>query len=182
MNSLAEMQSGIRDLLKNRQTSRPNDPYLRQVAESNGLAAIRGIAIWWRAFQLESYCLCTGKLLKRLGVFEEAVQRFYFENSVSPFIEGAGDDFLRLLANHENPLIAEVAEFERAVLRVKKGDPQQYCLVWDRNPEELVRWLVQGGEFPAPETGVIYKMKISRSVPNLVCCFREPVSATQASA
>jgi hypothetical protein len=180
MSGLAEIQSGIRDLLKKRRTTRPDDPYLRLVAESKGLAAIQGIALWWKAFQLESYCWCTGRLLKRLGMFEEAAQRFYFENAVSPFIEAAGDEFLRLLASHENPLITEVAEFERAVLRVKQGDPGEYCVTWDRNPEEVFRWLFHSGEFPAAESGIIYRMKISGSVANLVCCFREPVSAAPA--
>lgn len=173
MSSLGQMQAGIRDLIKNRNAAaHMGDPYLKEVASSSGFAMLQEIAIWWRAFQLSSYCVFTGKLLKKLGLFDEMVKNFFFERAVSPYIETAGDSFLVSLATHENPLVATMARFERAVLLVKKGSHEEYHVVWDRDPDQLMASLGAPGDLSPAEPGSSYCMTISREIPSLVACFK----------
>ena len=60
MTQLERQQRGLLDLIKNRGVP-PEDPYLRQVANSRELEMVREIAIWWRAFQIEDQCRFTSR-------------------------------------------------------------------------------------------------------------------------
>src|SRR5690349_132397 len=116
MISLAEHQAVIRDLIKGRLKNRPDDPYLTEVAESRGLAMIREIALWWRSFSMESYCVWTSKLLKVRGCFDEYVYQYFSYKNVSPFIETAGEEFLEFVSEDPDPLISSMARFELALI------------------------------------------------------------------
>ena len=114
MTQLERQQRGLLDLIKNRGVP-PEDPYLRQVANSRELEMVREIAIWWRAFQIEDQCRFTSRLLKRCECFEDVVVTYFNNHRTSPFIEELSQDFLNSLVDHPDWLIRAVPQFELAL-------------------------------------------------------------------
>jgi hypothetical protein len=172
MTGLELYQRGLLDLVKSRGAV-PEDPYLRQVAESRGLQVMREIAIWWRVFQIEAQCHFTSRLLKRLQCFQETVRSYFGTHRTSPFVEELSRDFLRSLQTHEIPLVRSVAEFEFAFLEVRGGCAGSFEILWDRHPDLVFRAIEEGEEFPIPEPGCVYRMRIARKLPGMVTCIRE---------
>ena len=144
--------------------------YLEQVAASRELALTKEIAVWWRAFGLETYCVFTAKLLNRLGIFSESVAAFFRAGPTSPYIEQLSQDFLGWMSKNEDPLISLLAGFERALIRVKRGDPGVYHLDWHSNPDSLLNAILNGTELPRPEAGRIYRTTVAANIPRLVRC------------
>ena len=160
MSDLRDVQRGLLCLLKGRRPEAALDPYLARVAASQELLLAREIALWWRAFSLETYCLFTSRLMNRLGIFNPAVEEFFRECSTSPFIEELSQEFLARVSTHQNPLVASVARFERALCRVKRGDEAAYEIEWDRNPQLLLDAILRGAPLPPAEDRT-YKTIIS---------------------
>lgn len=171
MNSLAEYQKNLRDLIKGRAGPPAGDQHLAEVAQSPGLAAIREIAVWWRTLAVEEYCPWSTRLLRRLGIFPETVKAFYRGQNVSPYVEKAGEQFLLELGSHAHPVVAALAQFELAMLKVKQGDTREYTVDWDRNPDGVFACVTTGSELPPAEADQ-YKTYISRAIPGLVRCDR----------
>ena len=170
MSTLADYQREVRDLIKGRNVHAPEDPHLAAVAGSPGLAAIRKIAVWWRSFGVENYCVFTSQVLKRAGIFDSSVEEFYRSQNVSPYIEKAGELFLVLLSAHPDPLVAEMAQLELALLKVRRGDPGEFQLDWDRNPDAVFHALATKTDLPRAEAGCAYKLTVSGAIPGLVHC------------
>jgi hypothetical protein len=123
----------------------------------------------------ESACRCpwTVRLLKRLGRFQWALEALCSGQSVSPFAEKVGEQFLFKMSASLDPLVAAMARLELALMRMTQGSTDEYLVEWDRNPEALFQALRLGGELPPTEPGVRYRTYISRAVPELVSCERE---------
>lgn len=171
MDTLADYQRNLRDLIKGRSGPPSGDRHLLDVAQSPGLTAIREIAVWWRTLAVESYCPWSTRLLRHLGLFQGCVEKFYCGQNVSPYVEQAGEQFLLELSGHANPIVSALARFELALLKVRKGDAQEYTVDWDRNPDAVFGSLAAGGDLPAPEEDR-YRTYISHSIPGLVRCDR----------
>jgi hypothetical protein len=165
-------QRGLLDLVKGRGAP-PEDPYLRRIAGSRELMMIREIAIWWRKFQLEAQCHLTSRLLKHLGCFDETVVSYNNNNQTSPFVEELTDDFLSSLRMHHDHLVRTVAQFERALLKVRAGVDEHFEILWDRHPDLVFRAIEKASELPPPKPGCIYRMRIARDLPSMVACRSE---------
>jgi hypothetical protein len=124
-------------------TSTADDPYLRRVADSEGLAIAREVATFWRIYDMERYCVLTSRLLKARGVYEETVDAYVRTHALSAFINEVGESFLLSLAEGADSMLAEVARFELALTRVKRGDPASYTLEWEHDPARVLACLVQ---------------------------------------
>lgn len=172
MTPLELQQRGLLDLVKNRGAP-PDDPYLRRVAGSRGLAMVREIAVWWRAFQLEGQCRFTSRLLKRMACFDALVTKYFNNNATSPFIEELGHDFLNSLRMHDDRLIRAVSQFEYAFLEVRAGSAETFEIVWDRHPDFVFLALSNGSELPPSEPGSQYRMRVARDLPRKIACTRE---------
>jgi hypothetical protein len=170
MTNLAQMQRGLLSLLKGRAVDAFADAYLHGVSRSSELALAREIAVWWRAFGLETYCVLTSRLLHRMGIFDQLVEAFFCECRTSPFIEQLSQEFLDWLSGHQNPLVASMARFERALIRAKRGNPGVCELEWNRNPEWLFRAILEGTELPPVEGDRVYRTTVSANLPYLVSC------------
>jgi hypothetical protein len=173
MSTLAEYQRNLRDLIKGRAGPPPGDRHLAEVAQSPGLTLIREIAVWWRTLAVEGYCPWSTRLLKRLGIFQQSVQEFYRGQNVSSYVEKAGEQFLLELSGHPHPVVAALARFELAILKVKQGDTAEYTVEWDRNPDAVFASFTTGHEVPVSEA-YIYRTYISREIPGLVRCDQIP--------
>jgi hypothetical protein len=171
MNSLADYQKNLRDLIKGRAGPPAGDEHLAEVAQSPGLTLIREIAVWWRTLAVEEYCPWSTRLLRRLGIFKKTVESFYSSQNVSPYVEKAGEQFLLELSGHPHPVVAALAQFELAMLKVKQGDTQEYTVEWDRNPDGVFACVTKEGDLP-PADEDMYRTYISSEIPGLVRCDR----------
>jgi hypothetical protein len=172
MGSLEAQQRGLLDLLKGRAPCCA-DPYLVAVARSPGLPIARRTALFWRTLQLESQCCFTCGILKRYGRFEAAVERYFDNNSTSPFVEELSRGFLRSLRTDDEPLVRAISQFEFAVLEVKSGSRAGFEIRWDRDPARVLAALDSGSEIPAPDGRGSYRMQIDRELDGLIACTRE---------
>lgn len=175
MSALELQQRGLLALIKCRDDA-PDDPYLRQVAQSRGLAMMRSIALRWRAYDIQMQCPFTTRLLKRLGCFDALVSRYFDQNATSPFVEELSAGFLGSLQNHADPLIRATARFERALLAVRGGSAESYEIVWDRHPDVVVHALDTGAELPPSEPDVVYRMRVAGELPAMIACVCEPIA------
>jgi len=174
MTRLEVYQRGLLDLVK-RRGAPPEDEYLRRVADSDALATVREIAIWWRVFALEAQCRFTSRLLKRLGRFDEMVAWYFNHHLTSPFVEELSDDFLGSLSPHNDALIRATSQFERAFLKVRAGSAQTFEVLWDRHPDLVFVALENGSDLPPAETECVYRLRIDRNLPGMVACLRERI-------
>ncbi len=142
MMDLETLQRRLFDLIRNSENTDEDEPYLRLVQHSQHLKVMRSIIFQWKAYEIEQYCIFTTALLKRKGLFDEAVQTFLENASLSPFIEKLGTMFLEEMSNHTDMLIASLAQFELALLKIKQGDVGTYVIEWDYNPYALLEALL----------------------------------------
>lgn len=161
MTSLAEHQSIMLNLLKGRAQPDIEDPYLAELADSDGLKLMREIALWWRALAVEESCVWTARLLKKLGLFEQYIEKFYRTQNVSPYVEKAAAQFLSQMREHVDPLIAAMARFDQVLVAMRPGDERQCIVEWDRNPDRVFEALSSGGELPAAEPQQSYQLHVS---------------------
>lgn len=177
MSALADYQRSIRDLLKKRTTGAALDPHLSEVAQSRELGLLREIAVWWREMAVNDNCSWTAGLLRKYGVLHQVVESFYCSENVSSYVDRAGEQFLELLSAHTDPLIASLARFELAVMKVRKGGPEEYIIIFDRNPDSVFVCLKNGGEVPPADPEWHYHARVSHRIPGLVSCDRVPLAA-----
>lgn len=144
-----------------------DDPYIRTVAGSEHLDLVREIADWWRIYNLEQYCVLTATLLKRRGLFEETVHAFAAKPGISPYVERLAQRFLEETGQHRDSLIASVARFELALIRVKKGDTGQYLVDWQYAPHLILRSLMNGEPCDEINAQGIYQTVVSRDLSGL---------------
>lgn len=166
---LGTLQRNLKNLLKGNDTLVPRgtDVYLDQVANAPGLEILREIALWWRTFQIEQFCIFTAAYLRLQGCFDGHVQLFYADTNVSSFIEEAGLSFLRFMACDKDPTIAALANFEYALIQAKKGDQKETTVVWPCNPLALLQDILNQQNLPAEQGYRRYLTHISPKIPHL---------------
>jgi hypothetical protein len=168
MTDLALLQRRLLALIKGSAgVTDADEPYLHQVASSDELTLAREIVLWWRAFQVERYCVLTAAVLKRREVFDAAISDFVRTHQFSPFIETLGQAFLAAMSTHPDPLVASVASFELALVRVKQGDRATYVVDWDVEPYAVLDELLTGRRAADVETAGRYRTITSTQLPRL---------------
>ncbi len=174
MTTLETYQRGLLDLVKNRKLLQ-TDPYLRRVENGPEIAIVREIAIWWRAFQIETQCPLVTRVLKHYGCFNQTVAQYFDSNRTSPFVEELTHHFVVSLSEHADPFLRSVCQFEHALLRVRSGYGEAKVILFDRNPDSALWALEKTGRVPPPEPGVLYHMTVDRHLPGMFQCTREEV-------
>ncbi len=158
MMTLEDLERGLVDAIKGRTALVP--PYSRCVPVSSTLGVVRKTALVWRAFQLESQCPFTSRLLKRLGCFEAVLTDYFSLNAPWPDIEELSRNFLHSLRLDESALIRAVSQFELAALKAKAGRGEVYEILWDRDPDAVLSALQNGSALPPPETIGRYRVRM----------------------
>lgn len=165
---LARHQRKILRLIKSTYDgSDDDDPYIRSLAGSKNLELVREISTWWRMVGIQQSCTLTPRLLKELGTFEPTVQEFVRDWKISPFVEHLADAFLEAMGRHRDPLVASVARFELALIRVKKGDSSEYLIDWERDPRPVLASLLGNGSLDKDGEPARYRTVVSREIPEL---------------
>ncbi|MFN7997839.1 MAG: hypothetical protein U0Q18_29740 [Bryobacteraceae bacterium] len=137
-----------------------SDPYIQAVTRSPHLELLRGVILEWREFDVERSCVLTAALLQRLGIFKDAVRDFAGVRPISPFIEKLGDAFLEYASDHSNRLVSCTAQFERAILSVKRGSACEYVVDWPCDP----RPVLNGEARPDSTSHPCYRTLISAQI------------------
>lgn len=183
MLTLLEQQQKLLEILRHRpadaETSGPyptndeieSDPWLASVVRSPGLLILRQSAAWWQRFQIESSCRYTSRLMKRLGCFESSLTAHFATHPAAPAIEDLTAQFLTSLAEHENPLLRAVAQFELFCVGSAEAPSRAVTIVWDRDPEAVVVALDRFQPLPERAAGARYHLRLSSNKP--AHCIRE---------
>ena len=169
MTTLETYQRGLLDLVKNRSVA-PTDPYLCRVASCPEIAVVREIAIWWRAFQIETQCPLVARVLNHYGCFNQTVTQYFDSHHTSPFVEELTHHFLASLSEHTDPFLRSVSRFEHALLRTRAGSEETHVILFDRNPDLAFLALEKTGRVPPAEHGFRYRMNVDRHLPGMIRC------------
>ena len=164
---LAHLQRALQGLIRGTyQATDDTPPYLRMVSASEHLAMVRDVVRWWRSFQAARFCVLTSTLLRRRGQFDASIDAFLRMHRISPFIEEFGAAFLVEMTTHPDGLVRSVAQFELALLKVKKGDREDHSVHWDQDPAAVLESLIKDGPLSSPAIGV-YRTVVTNRVPDL---------------
>lgn len=163
---LRQLQQGIFQTLKSPENP-TNDSYLREVANSDGLQILREIVLWWRALQMEQFCILSSVYLKRHNQFDQTIQGFYHSTNVSAFIEEAGLEFFNFLSTGKDPILSALAQFERALILVKKGSKEETITKWPCDPQALLTGIMHQQVLPKIDLSTGYQTRVSARIPGM---------------
>lgn len=141
------------------------DAYIREVAQSKELEEGRRNIHLWRVYVLERTCALTVNLLRRRKVLEETLDAFIMQQNISPFRETQGPAFLERVSRHHDPLIASVAQFELALMKVRQGDSGPYIIPWNVEPHAVLHSLARDFPFPDDIPAGDYEIVVSGDLP-----------------
>jgi len=142
-----------------------DDPYIHRVAHSKDLEEGRRNILLWRIYVLERTCVLTVTLLRRRNLLEETLSSFITQNNISPFRETQAPAFLEALTGHRDRLIASVAQFELALMKVRQGDPCSYVVLWNVEPSTILNSLARNIPLEDEVPEGAYQILISRDIP-----------------
>lgn len=172
---LRELQLGLRQVLRHQHAlNAVNDPvlseYLDAASTSSRATLVRQIIASWRAFDVGRVCPLTSLALRACGGWEEAIAASLGEPTPSRFLERIGEQFLGIAARNADPVVASIAQFERAYAAVRRGSHERFVVYWDSDPFLIIEELL-GGSARRPSTpvpGITYRMTISGDIPNMI--------------
>ena len=149
------------------QVGSDDDSYIRTVAQSGDLEEARRNIFLWRMYVLERSCILTFTLLKRRNVLTESVCAFIRQQNISPFRETQAPAFLEMLSAHDDALIASVAQFELALMKVRQGDSSSYTVSWNVAPHSILNSVARDLPIDDRIPKGQYQILISRELPSL---------------
>lgn len=150
-----------------------HDPYVRRVAQSRDLQEARNNVFLWRAYVLARTAPLTFNFLKQRGELRIELDGYIADNNLSPYRETHAEIFLDRLSKSEDQLVARVAQFERTLIDVKRGDHTRHVLTWNKDPLPLLLNLAKDASFEdAVCAEGIYEIVVTREVPGFFEVFR----------
>jgi hypothetical protein len=136
--TLAAQQRKLLGLLRSTHDgSTDEDPYIQAVAASTDLLEARRNILLWRVYVLQRMCPLTFTLLKSRGQLGDLVDAFIRERNISPFRETQAPDFLDMLSTQPD-LLGAIAQFERAIIRVREGASGPFVISWKLDPHSVL--------------------------------------------
>jgi hypothetical protein len=144
-----------------------DDPYVRAVACSRDLEEARRNVFLWRIYVLERTCILTFRLLRQKKLLGATVASFIATRNISPFRETQPPAFLETLRDHADPLVASVAQFELALMNVRRGDRATYTIHWNREPAAVLDALATDRPVGEPGNEASHEIVVSSELPSL---------------
>jgi hypothetical protein len=164
---LATQQRKLLALFRSSYTvSDKDEEYIQKVARSRDLAEGRKNIALWRIWVLERTCALTMNLLRRRGMLGGALDAFITNKNISPFRETQAPAFLESLSKHSDKLVACVAQFELALMKVKSGDERTYTIAWHLEPSSILHCLAKDIPLREEARGS-YEVRLNRNLPGL---------------
>ena len=156
-----------------------DDPYIRKVALSKDLDEARRNIFLWRIYVLERTCFLTFTLLKQRKLLQESLSAFIKSHNISPFRETQAPAFLEALSHHPDGVVASVAQFELALMKVRQGDLRSYTIPWNVEPGTVLNSLAK--DLPIENIGpeAPYQVLVSGNLPyHFQILLAQPSTAT----
>jgi hypothetical protein len=150
--NLADHQRGVRSLLCGRAVE-TTDAYLDGVAGTEAVALVQEIASSWRNFALGRTCPLTIGALRLHGSLEATLAAHHRKGGHSPFLEVLAQQFLAVVAAHDDALVAAIAQFERSAHRARTGaaSPDDEVVIdWPCDPWEALQAVLDNQPLPPP--------------------------------
>lgn len=135
--NLESYQRGLQQLITRGKSDLDDSTYIQDLVDTSRLAVVREIVYFWRTHTLEQFCTITSELLKRMGRFDNDIERFVYSEKFSPYIEEAGLQFLRFMATDGNPIVAALANTELALHSTRTDSNKEIIVEWPCNPEPI---------------------------------------------
>lgn len=151
------------------QPAAADDAYIQRVADSKDLKEARKNILMWRFYVLERTAALTVTLLQQRGLLTEMLNAFIARSNISPFRETQAPAFLEMMSKHSDPLVASVAQFELAFLKVREGDTGQYVVRWAVEPHSVLHCLARNKPLATDIPAGTYEILVDRELPG---CFR----------
>jgi hypothetical protein len=161
--TLAVIQRGLAEVIRTGATT-SGDEYVRSVVGSDRVDLLREIVLWWRTFGVQRACPLTSRLLLRQDRLDGVVAQFVADHSISPYIEDLAQTFVDSLRQDDDSLVAAVASFEAAIIRVKRGNRDRHVIEWPTEPYGVLGALLGDGPLPPP-TGASAWTIVSAELP-----------------
>jgi len=150
-------------------TERTADPatadYLRTVATTTGLRVMRDVVREWRQLLLRQGCpLTTGALLAECR-FAASVEKFMRAESLDPLAQNLVTRFLAWVANCRDDDVKSLAQFEHALINVRRGINSKIVVPWKCHPLDAVAAALHARPMPKPYLHAIYLTEIAAHLP-----------------
>jgi hypothetical protein len=166
---LAELQRKTLGLLKGTYEPRAGDDgYLHDLAASPNLTLAREVVLWWHTFRVEQFCPITASFLARRNLLDTAVADAHRDVTLSHFVEETGEMFLDYMASRGDAVVAALAAFERALVRVRRGDPEAYAVSWTVDPRHVFDCFLNGETFAPEKHAGRFSTIISSQLPLMI--------------
>jgi hypothetical protein len=143
-----------------------HDGYIQKVAQSRDLEEARRNIFLWRVWVLERTCVLTFRLLKQRKLLEKCLEVFITQHNISPFRETQAPDFLEAMSSYPDSLIASVAQFELALIKVRQGDSRSYVVAWNVEPHTVLNSLAKDIPLDDDFLEGEYEITVSRGIPS----------------
>ncbi len=164
---LATHQRKLLDLMRSTDQVGPDDDvHIRSVAQSRSLDEAREGFFRWRVYALERTCVLSFALLKQRNLVTDVVNAFIARHNVSPLRETQGPAFLHMLCSHHDTLVASVAQFELALMKVRQGDSASYKISWNVEPHGVLLCLARNIPIDDRVPNGAYQILVSRDLPS----------------
>jgi hypothetical protein len=173
MNLATHQQAMLRLMRVSDFSQYEQDPYIQRVAQSRDLLEARNNVFLWRAYVLARTAPLTFNLLKQRGDLRTELDAYIADNNLSPYRETHAEIFLDRLCDSANDIVARVAQFERALIHVKRGHGVRSVLTWNKDPLPLLLSLAKDAPFEEAicEDG-IYEIVVTREAAGFFEVFR----------
>jgi uncharacterized protein len=142
---LRQMQTGLRDLIKQQEVSASEpDAYLSAVESSSALEVVREIVVWWRWQSVAEHFPLTVRLLQDRGELGDVLQLLVASPELSPLHAELWSQFFSI-ASDADPLLSSLVRFERAMLDGRSRSPGVQAVIdWPTDPYPVLEALTSG--------------------------------------
>ena len=165
--NLESYQRGLFQLITQGDLDPESPSYLRQLVGTSRLSVVHEAVCFWRAYAIENLSILVSDYLHSTGRFDAVVRQFVSSEEFSPFLEEAGMQFLRMLSNDTDAIVAALAKTEMALHLTRTNTTAEVYVDWPCDPEPLLAAILARQEMvsvPIPRLQN-YRMRMSRSLP-----------------
>lgn len=169
--NLEAYQRGLQRLITHSKSTPDDSTYLQGLVDTSRLAVVKEVVCFWRAYELERFCILTTRFLKCMGRFDYDIERFVSSENFSQFIEEAGLQFLRFMATDNDLTVAALAKTEMALHETLTNIHEEKVVDWPCNPEPILLAIINQNDISSEMLTLShYRLRVCRALPGGYIC------------